>query len=291
MRLPSLHFLFLAACSVALMSPSRSDAADGYATGFEAPTFANGSQLLGQDGWSTAIPPFLNAPAAKVTNEQALSGTQSLRVKGSDLMDTSSFTDPSTGSAFPAETTAPYAAVGSYRYPLPIDTSASSNKIIQLRTDVRVDGSVTPDARRFAGSLAARSANDGGYAEIELASNGTVTLFTSQSGNPVQTSPLSLNTWHQLGIDVDYGKDLFTFFVDGSAVGSYPFDPANTSNAFARGALVAYAMPDDTGLSFQRANYQALFDNFSIRAVPEPALSSLLLGGWMLVVTRRLRRR
>src|SRR5947208_16343431 len=42
-----------------------------YSTSFEQPTFQDGDQLLGLDGWSLAIPDFLNPDAATITGDAA----------------------------------------------------------------------------------------------------------------------------------------------------------------------------------------------------------------------------
>ena len=45
-----------------------------------------GVPLLGLDGWSPAIPPFLNPAAAIVTKASSSNGRQSVEVRGSNLI-------------------------------------------------------------------------------------------------------------------------------------------------------------------------------------------------------------
>lgn len=241
-----------------------------YETGFESPPFAVDSQLLGQDGWSTAIPPFLNGNAATITDDLANGGLQAARVRGSDLV--SSPIDPDSG----APLTDPYDAVGSYRRPVAFDSAAAGLTTVHLRTDLRLDGPGVGPAKYFSASLVAKS-GDAGYAELEIASNGLIYAYTSQGGTLATTAPVTLNAWHTLGIDVDYLQDRFAFSLDGVSLGDYPFDASFTSDILARGALVTYALPDDPNANFARSDYEAVFDNFSITAVPEPSTQWLLL--------------
>jgi hypothetical protein len=65
-----------------------------YSTSFEQPVFPPGAQLLGLDGWSTAIPPFLNPAAAKITGAAASNRKQSVEVLGGDLIGSGGMTAP-----------------------------------------------------------------------------------------------------------------------------------------------------------------------------------------------------
>jgi hypothetical protein len=229
-----------------------------YSTGFESPTFAVGSKLLGQDGWSTAIPPFLNADAAVITNARAATGSQSLEVLGANLAT--------------APEVAPYAAVGSYRRPLNFD---GTGKVVQFRTDVFLQGPATND-RFFAGSLAVR-AGGATVAEIEIFSNGTVGIFGNvpPAAIPVEEKVAALGTWHNLGVDVDFVNRSSTFFLNGEAFNTtIAFSAASIGNVLDRGSLVVYALPDGGGA--ERANYTVNFDNFSVTSVPEPSATFLL---------------
>jgi hypothetical protein len=109
---------FAFALSIASFSIADTALADNltlYTTGFEQPIFQPGGQLLGVDGWSTAIPPFLNPQAAKITQDTPSERKQSVVVRGSDLSS--------------AGEVAPYAAVRSYRKPLAFDINAAQSKV------------------------------------------------------------------------------------------------------------------------------------------------------------------
>jgi hypothetical protein len=246
-----------------------------YTTGFESPTFAPGSALLGQDGWSTAIPPFLNPNAAVITNSRASTGSQSLEILGSNLAS--------------AAEVSPYAAIGSYRRPLNYD---ASGKIVQFRTDVFLQGGVTDNAF-FSGSLAIR-AGGATVAEIEIFSNGTVGIFGNALPNssPLEVKAASLGSWQNLGVDVDFVNRNSTFYLNGEEFSTVvPFSSSSVGNVLDRGAFVVYALPD--GPNTERANYSVYFDNFSATAVPEPstALSVVLGLGMAWIGKRRIRSR
>lgn len=259
------------ASMMTIFAPPKVHAGLVYETGFESTTFATGSNLLGQDGWSTAIPPFLNPGAAIVTNALAFSGSQSLGILGSDLIT--------------AAEVSPYASVGSYRKPLNYD---ATGQVVKFRTDILLQGAVTSDDF-FAGSLAVR-AGGATVAEIELFSNGTVGIFgnTPPNLNPLELKNANLGTWHNLGIDVDFTQRTSTFFLNGQAFStSVAFSGSSVGNMLDRGALVVYALPDSG--SSQRANYSLNFDNFSVTAVPEPSAAAIALIGLGLAAVRRRR--
>ena len=76
-----------------------------------------------------------------------------------------------------------------------------------------------------------------------------------------------MDDWHHLAIDVDFLRNQSTFYVDGTALGTWDF-PA-TADVLLRGSLVTEALPDGGGNL--RSDFTYRFDNFSISAVPEPA--------------------
>ena len=245
-----------------------------YSTGFENPPFANGSTLLGQDGWSTAIPPFLNPNAATITNVAAQAGLQSVRVRGVDLVS--------------APDVAPNAAVGSYRRPLNYDTAAPGNlPIVRIQADIRLDGPVIGTGDFFSVNLAGRTP-DGGDPELSISSDGMVYGY----GNTgiLYSAPITLNAWHTLGISIDFAADTYTYSVDGTSSAAYPIGGGFTSDFLLRESLVAYAQPDAGGNV--RSAFTAYYDNVSATAVvPEPASASLLTLGCVSLLGFRLRSR
>jgi hypothetical protein len=242
-----------------------------YSTSFENPPFANGSTLLGQDGWSLAIPPFLNPGAAIITNTVAASGLQSVRVRGADLV-----------SAVEVD---PYGAVGSYRRPLNYDAGAGLPTVF-IQASVRLDGPTLGTGDFFTGNIAART-GDGFAGELSLSSDGFAYGY-SGTGDETQlfTTPVTLNDWHTLGILVDFAANTYTFSVDGTSSSAFPFEAGVVSDVLVRESLVVYARPDGGGNL--RSDFTAYYDNVSATAiVPEPAAASLLIGGCVGLLTMR----
>jgi hypothetical protein len=173
--------------------PAVSKAAVLYSTGFEAPTFAAGSQLLGQDNWSTAIPPFLSPSAAVIATVTPKSGSQDLQVKGSNLVSDS--TD-----------LAPLDGVGSYRYPL---NYTAHGGVVQLEVDTMLQTSQAKTTNDFwSQTLAARSGDGENLAEFGLSSDGVVEAYGSDSSTgdaPVFKSPINFNQWYHLTMDLNFG--------------------------------------------------------------------------------------
>ncbi len=242
-----------------MASLNSAAAATVYSTGFESPGMAAGSQLVGQDAW-VAGAPFLSPNAAVVSTAAAQSGTQSVRVRGQDMVH--------------ADEVGPELdAVGSYRRPVNYNAGAAGTPIVQITSSVRLDGPVaTGDF--FSANIAARSA-DGALAELSISSDGILYGYLGGAGTSVTIGSITLGAWHTLGINVDFDANLYSFSVDGTTSGSFPFDAGFTSDVLLRGAIVTYAKPDAGGNL--RNNYTAYFDNFSINAVPEPTTTGVLL--------------
>lgn len=260
----------LAAGAVSLLALlSSAPAAILYYTGFENPPFPNNSELLGQDGWSTAIPPFLNPSAALITNTIAKTGAQSVAVSGASLT--------------PDINVAPITAVGSYRRPIGYDASTGSSMVL-ITCDVRLDGPLLGTGDFFSANIAARS-GDGGIGELSISSDGMVYGYNG-AGPPVG-APISLGEWHNLGIRLDFAADTYTFLVDGTLLGTFNFDAGFTSDTLVRAAMVAYvASPDSAGV--QKSDFTARYDNFSVSTVPEPgATGSLFLASLALLALHR----
>jgi hypothetical protein len=220
--------------------------------GFEPKPFKAGSQLLGLDGWSTAIPPFLNPAAATITNAASRNGRQSVEVWGGNLLGSGGIT-------------APYDAVGSYR--LPLNYTVSNRKsVVVVEADLllETDQPVTDDDF-FSMTLAARSGNGETLGEIGLSSSGFADAYgfnAAPGATPAFSVPIELNEWHQVGIVIDYSSSTpeVSYFVNGDCIGVMP--TTSTSKVLLRGAMVVYALPDGNGST--RDDYTARFDNFRI---------------------------
>jgi hypothetical protein len=262
-------------------------AATVYATGFEAPSFTNGQVLLGTDGWSTAIPPFLSPNAAKISTAGPASGQQHVRVLGTDMV--------SAAEVGPDED-----AVGSYRRPVSFDSAAAGLPIVRVEADVRLNGApilgapIDPNGdghTNYLGpdtldaNIGARS-NDGGVGELGISSDGYIYAYNNASTEPIFVRPTTLNTYHHLAIEVNFAQDKFQYFVDGTPLGTaVPFDAGFTSDTLLRGALITYARSPASA----RADHSYDFDNFSITATPEPGTAGLALAASAALLHRRRR--
>ncbi len=254
-----------------------------YSTGFESPSFANGSILAGQDGWVSIG--IASPNAASISNTAANSGNQGVRVRGADLVDDPAF--------------APYFAAGSFRRPV---NYFANGMITLVSSDVFVSGpqsapSIT--APFFGATVASRlfGPNGGDTYEFQLSSEGVFYGFDDNLSNSPVADPgvlprihADVNRWYNMGIRSDFNAKTVTFLLDGSALGVVPFsDPFDT---LLRGALVVYASPSEPG--FSRTDYAARFDNFRISAVPEPGAVAMLLGmtipGGLFLLRRRARK-
>jgi len=220
--------------------------------GFESEPFLAGTPLLGVDGWSTAIPPFLNPIAATITNAASSNGRQSVEVWGGDLFGSDGIT-------------APYDAVGSYRRP--VNYAVSPLKpIMVLEADLllETDQPGTVDDF-FSLTIAARSGDGETLGEMGLSSSGSAVAYdfdAAPGDSPAFTAPIDFNEWHHVSIVMDFTgeKAIAAYFLDGVLIGAIPTE--STSKTLSRGSMVVYALPDGDGDT--RANYTARFDNFRI---------------------------
>ena len=253
--------VFAAACALLLAWTDPSLAQSKiYSTGFEPPTFRAGDFLLGTDGWSLAIPDFLNPAAAVITDTVKKSGKQSVEVWGGDLV--SAPLDPDTGMPI----IAPYDAAGSYRHP--VNYSVTPEKpIVVVEADLFLDTEeLETDGDFFSLSIAVRDGDGGSLGEMALSSAGTADVYgsnaTSDSPNPFSTSA-EMNKWHHLSLVMDYSGEttIVAYLLDGEVI-YVDNQTESTSKTLKRGSMVVYAHPDGDGN--ERANYTARFDNFRI---------------------------
>jgi hypothetical protein len=224
-----------------------------YKTGFESPTFTAGAQLLGVDGWTIGIPPFLNPAAATVTQLASKSGQQSVQVRGVDMLSSGGIT-------------APYDAVGSYRRPLNYTVSPKRPLVI-MEAHLRLETDAPPtDDDFFSMTIAARSGDNLTLGEVGLSSAGFAVAYASNAppgADPAFTSPIEVNCWHRVGIGIDYSFEpsVVLYFLDGELLGAVPTE--STSKILVRGAMVTYALPNGDGKT--RSDYTARFDNFRVQ--------------------------
>lgn len=244
------------AVSLGFAKPVQADNLTLYATSFEPPVFKVGDKLLGLDGWSTAIPPFLNPDAAIITGAAASNRKQSVEVYGGELIGSEGLT-------------APYDAVGSYRRPL-------GQEIVARQSRVHYDADLLLETNQpatpgefFSMTISARSGDGETLGETGLSSQGIAVGFpfdVAPGSNPAVQAPIRFNQWYRVSMLLDYVNHTTSYFLDGRLLGTVPAPTA--SNVLLRIAIVVYARPDGDntgGAGSQRANYTARFDNLRVR--------------------------
>jgi hypothetical protein len=239
-----------------------------YGTGFEAPPYTAGAQLVGQDAWSQpAIPAFLNPASAVVSTVLPESGAQSIEALGKNLQ-TDDFISNVTGGY--------YHAIGSYTHS--IGYNAGPTGKVRVSADVYVSGPTTTGANFFSASVASIGGDGSGLGELAISSDGQVHAYSSDDLVPsfLFSAPVTLGAWHSLAIVDDFSAKTSSFYVDAALLGTSPFvasgNPGNTIN---RASLIVYAAPETSTL--HRADYAAYWDNYSVESVPEPAGGALAL--------------
>jgi len=229
-----------------------------YATGFERPTFQDGDQLVGIDGWTGAVPPppfSLNPDAAIITRHAARRGHQSVEVRGVDLIASGGNTPP-------------YDAVGSYRRPVN-HTMIPGKRLARVDADLLLETNQpkTP-GEFFSLTIAARSGDGETLGEVGLSSEGVVEAFPFDSAAgaiPAFTKPIRFNKWYHITMLLDFANRTTSYFIDDHFIGAV--QAPSTSDVLLRGAMVAYARPDGDasgGAGSTRSSYTARFDNFRV---------------------------
>ena len=246
-----------------------------YQTGFEPSTFVPGF-LVGQDGWEgvsniplpSSLPPCqvdcLSPNAAVISTAEPLQGTQSVLVRGEDLVH-QDFINLVTGGY--------YDAIGSYRRPVNYDTGGTQT--VRVSAHVRVDGPQTADDDNFFSASinpVAQGEEDGapsptGVGELAISSDGRVHAYTGADQVPtfLTSARVRLGEWHTLAVEANFATRETSFFVDDECLGSFPFDPRVTTDLLLRGSMLTYAAPDTA--TEHKADYAAHFDQFTIKVV------------------------
>lgn len=246
-----------ATVSLGMAKTAQADNVVLYASSFEQPTFKSGDLLLGPDGWSPAIPPFLNPAGARITDTAASNRKQSVDIHGGDLIGSGGIT-------------APYDAVGSYRRPLDYEITADQSRVhIDGDLLLETDQPETP-GQFFSHTIAARSGDGETLGEIGLTSAGEVEAYdfnAAPGADPAFSEPVSLNQWHRVTMLLDYENRTTSYYIDGHFIGIV--DAPSASNGLSRVATVVYARPDGDeetgGPGSVRSDYTARFDNFRVK--------------------------
>lgn len=97
---------------------------------------------------------------------------------------------------------------------------------------------------------------------------------------------VSYDTWNRFGLEFDYSTDIYTFFLNGSSLGSSGF--VDGGDQFTDGNISGISgAGDPTSLALTG---EAYFDNLIVTVVPEPSTGLLLLAGLCGFAVRRRRR-
>jgi hypothetical protein len=225
-------FIFTLGVVASLFVAKSAYAETLYSTSFERPTFQVGDQLLGLDGWSTAIPSFLNPQAAIITEALARRDSQSVEVRGRDLVGSFAFTKP-------------YDAVGSYRRPLGANDGSgyiiSKNKhLARVDADLLLETNQPKTPREFFSlTIAARSGDSETLGEVGLSSQGIVEAFPfdSQPGAaPKFTKDIQFNKWYHITMFLDFANRTTSYLIDDYFLGTVP--APSLSNVLSRGSMV-----------------------------------------------------
>ncbi len=229
-----------------------------YDTGFEAPEWAAGQPVSGQNGWEAGNGGTIGPLAGVISTSNPKSGSQSLKVSGSDLVYVAS------DGLFE----------GVYRPAAGVDTSGWN--FLRISADVRLDGPLsgnTPADDDYSANVNVYNATEG-LAEIYLSSNGMV-VYDDGTSNWVYGPTVDLGVYHHLAIDMYLSGLYSNFFIDGKYLGtlSIPGSIATDKTVAVNLANLAYA--DFPG--FRHSDYTSNFDNYQISAsTPEPGTLALV---------------
>ena len=234
-----------------------------YSTGFEPPTFAPNTSLVGQDGW-IAPPPF-SPDAAVVTTDKPRLGKQTVHVLGADLVH-QDFINLATGGY--------YDAIGSYRRPVNYDTHGTET--VRIASLVRVDGPRTPTGTNFfSAGIAGRAQStfngdpsSASVGELALSSDGRAYAYSGNDNVPtfLGSKRVKLGEWHKLAIVADFATHTSRFYLDEDLLAAFAWEPSEVyTGVLLRGTLLAYAAPD-TAVN-HKADYAAHYDKLSIKVV------------------------
>ncbi|MBK8335144.1 MAG: hypothetical protein IPL03_00530 [Sterolibacteriaceae bacterium] len=260
-----------------------------YKTGFEAPDFVAGQPLAGQQGWNA--PPPLSAEAAVVSKDKPRQGKQSVFVPGADLVHQDFINELTQGY---------YDAIGSYRKPICLIATQSGCKtlvdeldseniytgyeakgrVVRVSAHVRVDGARTLGNNFFSASVGAIAVGTDsdtgklapeGVGELAISSDGHVYGYSGAHYVPTPflvKDRVTLDEWHTLAVEADFGERKTRFFVDDEYIGWIWFDNQVTTDLLLRGSMLVYAAPESGTAErtlYEKKNYSAHFDQFAIK--------------------------
>ena len=262
---PAISIPALIAFAVAALSPASSPAELIYSTSFEAPNFTAGQSVVGQDGWSARF----GTAAGTIETDIPRSGQQYLRSAFSDL-------SPAPGN--------PGVLVEEFRRVLDYDAVANGRFLLSLSVDARLDGPLIGDDvvnAVFEAIPSDISSHGNPFGQFSISADGNLYVYGSRFEDFLVTG-IELGRYYRLGFDLDFAARMTVFFLDGSAIASFPFADEIQSTILASANLGAVAVNDPALI----ASYTARFDDFSIAAIPEPVSWSILALGLPLLARR-----
>lgn len=259
MNLPILNVL---AAGLLALGMHAAHATVVYATGFEAPTFAAGQVIGGQDGWTSRF----GSNAGTVSSNNAANGSQALEFRAGDL--------PVFGFGFNLETVRKF---------LDFDTAAAGSRGVSVAVNVRLDGPALQDDLVEA-IFSAIDPNFQDYGQMQISADGHVYIYGSQFTDSYVGS-VSLNAYHRLAMRIDFLDRATTFAVDDLDVVTFGFDSSMQSTVFRAGSL-HMAAPTDAQLA-NPALYAAYFDDFEVQSIPEPTPLALAMSALLVGIARR----
>ena len=236
--------------------------------GFEGPTFSAGD-LTGQD----SVPgPWIrdgSLGSATVQSTVFQSGSQAVRVDR--------------------------AAGGEDRWSILTLAPTSSNDIVQIEWDMRVDAqtAVTGTFGPFLG-IEAYDTNATfallGALYVDATTSELVTLDADSNVAPISGHTATLGSWHNYDMHLDFTAETYTVYQDDVLVDLRPFvDLGEASiSSFTDAPIAAIrAGSDATATSLIATAY---FDNYLLTEVPEPTSLALMGSGCLLLLSRQRRR-
>lgn len=159
------------------------------------------------------------------------------------------------------------------------DEIAATNQVVQFKLDAYVVGNGVQNYGLDLSTFASGGAYVGRAWDINMQTNGTISIYDDNGYNNVPGASFRTDTWVPVEVVADYGAGTFQATVDGfSFGGNFSTDPGN--NTFRR-------------ISISEAGYSPAFiDNVSVQIVPEPTIVTLFVTGLVGLVCgiRRKRR-
>ena len=156
-----------------------------------------------------------------------------------------------------------------------MDTDVGPAGITTVQASVFVSGPLTAGTNVFSASVASVGSDATGLGELAISSDGMVHAYTGDDSFPTFLfgAPITLGQYHTLAVADNFTAQTSSFHVDGALLGTAAFasDYAG-DDVLASGSFLAYAGTDTA--DFQKANYAAYYDDFSISAAPSRAASS-----------------